>query len=283
MKELCSEIIGKALELGADCAGIASIGDLKRMPSFRMMPLRPHIDRVGAVPNETGLPEGVVAWPDGMRSVLIIACSHPEEDPILDCWLDEKNPPGNVLLASIIRRVKAWLDLAHPEISSIPMGYYVERGGIWLKDAAAMAGLGVIGKNNLLVTPEYGSRVRLRAMYLSMDAPSTGPLAWDPCAGCSEPCRAACPQGAFSERVYSPDDYNGLQALPGRSGCYDLCKCDLQMAADEAAIQKGEITLPGYGTFHSVLPYCRACEFGCIVGRKPSIQDQSIQDQSIRD
>jgi len=271
MKNFGGKITKKALDFGACCAGIANIEDLKQLPSFKMMPMRPHIDRGGAVSNETGLPEGVVAWPEGMKSVLVIAYEHPQEDPILDCWLDEKNPPGNMMLAKIIRSVKEWLDQSHPDVQSIPMGYYVEKGGIWLKDAAAAAGLGIIGKNNLLVTPRYGPRVRLRAMYLSADIPSTGPINWDPCKNCPAPCRTACPQKAFSEVVYAPQDYAGLQHLPGRSGCYDLRKCDIQMAADEANMQVGEFNLPGYGEFHSILPYCRACEFGCIIGSTQSI------------
>ena len=266
-RSLSSYIINKALEFGASSAGIANIEDLKAMPSFRMMPMRPHIDRVGAVENETGLPEGVVAWPGGMKSVLVITYHHPEDDKYMDCWLDWKNPPGNVALAGINKNVHQWLLDNIPEVDSIPMGYYVEKGSIWLKDAAVAAGLGVVGKNNILVTPRFGPRVRLRAMYLSADLPSTGPTSWDPCKDCAEFCRKACPQQAFSETVYDPKDYDGLEKLPGRTGCYDLRKCDVQMGIDEANEQTGDIPVPGYGIVHSVLPYCRKCEFSCPVGK----------------
>ena len=69
-RNLSSRIISKALEYGASSAGIANIEDLKKMPSFVMTPIRPHIDRVGAVENETGLPEGVVAWPKDMIGII---------------------------------------------------------------------------------------------------------------------------------------------------------------------------------------------------------------------
>lgn len=154
-----------------------------------------------------------------------------------------------------------------PEIQAQPMNYYVEKGGVWLKDAAVEAGLGVIGKNNLLVTPRFGPRVRLRAMYLSADLPSTGPLPWDPCDGCAVPCRAACPQAAFAETIYDPADYEGLTALPGRTGCYSLRSCDRQMADDEAHEQVGPADVPGYGPCNSVLAYCRRCELSCPVGK----------------
>ena len=264
---LSSTLINQALAFGASSAGIANIEDLKKMPSFRMMPLRPHIDRVGAVENETGLPEGVVAWPEGMKSVLVITYYHPEDDKYMDCWLDRKNPPGNVKLAKINKQLKAWLEEHVPEITAIPMGYYVEKGGIWLKDAAVAAGLGVIGKNNILVTLRFGPRVRIRAMYLSEDLPSTGPIDWDPCAKCPAPCRANCPQQAFAEKVYNSADYEGLEKLPGRTGCYNLRRCDVQMGIDEANEEKGDIEVPGYGIVHSVLTYCRVCELSCPVGK----------------
>lgn len=71
-RTLSAQLINKALEYGASLAGIANIEDLKKMPSFVVTPQRPHIERVGAVENETGLPEGVVAWPEGMKSVLVL-------------------------------------------------------------------------------------------------------------------------------------------------------------------------------------------------------------------
>ncbi|MCC8162998.1 MAG: hypothetical protein LIO86_07510 [Lachnospiraceae bacterium] len=265
-RTISSYIINKALEYGASSAGIANIRDLKQMPSFLMMPKRPHIDRVGAVKNETGLPEGVVAWPDGMRSVLVITYYHPEADKYMDCWLDWKNPPGNAELEKINKKVSAWLDENIPEVKSIPMGYYVERGGIWLKDAAVQAGLGVIGKNNILVTPQFGPRVRLRAMDLSTNLPSTGPVAWDPCEGCAELCRRSCPQHAFDEKIYEASEYDGLEMLPGRTGCYNLKQCDIQMAIDEENEETGDIPIPGHGIAHSVLTYCRKCELSCPVG-----------------
>ncbi|MCR5134324.1 MAG: hypothetical protein K6B12_01675, partial [Clostridiales bacterium] len=83
-KAIAQSIIDKAIESGACAAGIANIEDLKTMPSFVMMPKRPHIDRVGAVEYETGLPEGVVAWPEMAKSILVIAYYHPEEDVFMD-------------------------------------------------------------------------------------------------------------------------------------------------------------------------------------------------------
>ena len=122
-KIMTEMMIEKALEYGAVAAGIANIEDLKGSPSFVMMPKRPHIDRVGAVENTTGLPEGVVAWAEGMRSVLVIAFEHPEDQPYLDCWLDGKNPPGNIELMKINNRLKEYIEEQFPGVKAQPLGY----------------------------------------------------------------------------------------------------------------------------------------------------------------
>lgn len=266
MGSVAREIIDAALEAGATCAGIANVEDLKKLPSFVMMPKRPHVDRVGGMEYQTGMPEGVVAWPESAKSVLVIAYYHPAEDKYLDTWLDGKNPPGNRVLIRINKKVAAYIAEHMPHIETVPLKYHVEMGGIWLKDAAVMAGIGVVGRNNLLVTPEYGSKVRLRAMTLSADLPSTGALDWDPCEGCPEYCRRACPQGAFAEVAWKPEDFDGLRDLPGRDGRYDLRICDRQMKIDEDSKQEGDFDIPGYGLAHEVLPYCRCCELACPVG-----------------
>lgn len=261
-------IVSKAIALGAAAAGIANIQDLKSAPAFVMMPQRPHFDRVGAVENTTGLPEGVVAWKEEMRSVLVIAYEHPEEKPYLDCWLDGKNPPGNLELIKINKKLKEYIEAEIPGVKTEPLNYYVEKGGVWLKDASVVAGLGTIGKNNLLITKEYGPRVRLRAMFLSVDLPSTGPGDWDPCAGCDMPCRKKCPQNAFDRITYEAGQYGGLTKLPGRDGSYSLLTCDRQMAEDEENEIKTPTEVPDYGTAVSIIKYCRECELNCRI--KPS-------------
>lgn len=266
MDNVAQRIIGAALDAGATCAGIANIADLKKLPSYVMMPKRPHVDRVGQMEYETGLPEGVVAWPRGAKSVLVTAYFHPADKDYLDWWVDGKNPPGNHILIQIGKKVAAYIAENLPEIETVPLKYHVEKGGIWVKDAAVMAGIGAIGRNNLLVTPEYGPRVRLRAMALSADLPSTGPLDWDPCEGCPDYCRTSCPQNAFAEVAWKPEQFDGLEKLPGRDGRYDMTACDRQMKIDEANKREGEFEIPQYGEAHEIMPYCRRCELSCPVG-----------------
>ena len=129
---------------------------------------------------------------------------------------------------------------------------------------SVLGGLGCIGKNNMLITPDYGPRVRLRVILSAEDIPSTGVLGFDPCGDCCMPCRKACPQGAFSQQVYFSDTLS-VESLPGRSGVYDRIRCNLQMVRNESKAEpKG---VDGHTTSAmELVKYCRKCELLCPVG-----------------
>ena len=109
--------------------------------------------------------------------------------------------PGNGVMRLQSKKIRTWLEEEFG-IKAYSLPYQIEFGGAFLKDSAHLAGLGVIGKNNLLVTPEYGTRVRLRGMFIEAEVEPTGPLDFDPCNGCDRPCHRACPRDAFRSGVY---------------------------------------------------------------------------------
>ena len=266
MELLAEELIQKAREFGADLAGFAGVRDLLRGPSETLFPMiDDHTRDHFAEQITTGLAHGAVKWEAGEQSVLVFAVRHPEAKPEMDWWYGEINPPGNKLLAEIAKKLKAYIEGKYPDMRVFPKPYHVEKGGIYLKDAAVAAGLGCIGKNNLLVTPEYGPRVRLRAIGLSAPIPSGGPIAFDPCAGCAAPCIAGCPREAFSEIVYTPEE-TGLHLLPGRIGTYRRKSCVREMEANEtsAPLELAPAVSPEP---IPVIRYCRNCEFNCVIGK----------------
>lgn len=77
----------KALEFGATLAGVVSIDELKKSPSHEVFGKLEAYAGVGT--KETGM--GVmreVKWPEGAKSLIIIAVGHPEDEPRLDWWQD---------------------------------------------------------------------------------------------------------------------------------------------------------------------------------------------------
>ncbi|MBD3305257.1 epoxyqueuosine reductase [candidate division KSB3 bacterium] len=231
-----TSILEHAQTLGASLAGVARIASLREAPSYQQYAPR--------------------AFPEEMNSVLVLALRHEEDEPELDWWGPQVQggTPGNQRLREMAEALAQWLQRTYA-IQAQPLAYYVdtvgellqEKGGTFLKDAAVLAGLGVMGDNNLLITPEFGPRVRLRALFLDHAFEPPDPLTFSPCDACDHPCQAACPQQAFVFGTYSRE------------------LCARQMHIDEA----NSVMIPSAstGTPQQRITYCRACEFACPVGR----------------
>ena len=256
--------IKQAKKYGASLAGIADAGATRQSPSHvfygSLKPLR-----VVGIRTERKMMPGPVAWPETARSIVVIALEHPEGQPELDWWRPDiaGGTSGNRALMQINARLARWIrEEIGAAVTSLP--YQIEKGGIFLKDAAVMAGLGCIGRNNMLITPDFGPRVRLRAMLLNVALPPTGPVDFDPCHTCDMPCRPICPQEAFQNKIYSKEAL-GLSQLPGRNGVYARSRCNTQMELD---IDQGDnIRSVIYSHGGKQVKYCRQCEFSCPVGR----------------
>lgn len=228
------KIAKRAITLGASRIGIVSTASLREAPSHRVQPL-----------NLQGVVEG---------TVVVLALTHPPGRPEMDWWDNwQGGTPGNCRLVNISRRLAKWICKKYA-LEAFEVPYQVERRGVFLKDAATLSGLGVMGRNNLLITPQYGPRVRLRALVLKVALPGTGPLqGFDPCQGCDAPCLSACPQKAFD------------------SGAFQRERCQQQMRADESNPIALRSPVVGMATKFKIA-YCRLCELSCPVGDAASSQ-----------
>jgi len=220
-------LLDKCLEFGADDAGICRALDLLSGPAHRRFPL----------------PEGI----GEQHSVLVMALSHPRDEPELDYFIKREgarygNSAGNRRLMDISSRIGRWL--AGQGIASTDLHYYVERGGVFLKDAAVLAGLGTIGANNLLIHPGLGTRVRFRAHLVEVTMTPAKRLDFDPCSLCPRPCLTVCPEGALEE------------------GRYHTQRCQARFDRDyEEGIP---VPAEGDGPACREVRYCRECEFACV-------------------
>ncbi|MDO4616637.1 MAG: hypothetical protein Q4B03_04175 [Lachnospiraceae bacterium] len=259
------DLLRKLKELGADLAGAASVDALRNGPSEQLFPnMKDHTRDHFAGEITTGLPHGQVFWEEDAEAVLVFAVAHPKDQPQLDWWCGEIDPPGNKRLLAISKGLRAYIKELYPGVHLYSKRYHVERGGVYLKEAAVQAGLGCIGYNNLLVTPEYGPRVRLRAMTISLPLPATGPIDYDPCASCEKTCIRSCPMHSFDEVIYTKEE-TGLEHLPGRNGRYYRAACNQMMLYNEEHAKEG--LMPEVCDHpEKIIKYCRGCELNCIAG-----------------
>jgi epoxyqueuosine reductase len=254
---LRQRIMHQAKEEGASLVGIARIADLKNAPSYATYDENPFY------PEYKG-----VEWKDEYKSVLVWALAHPAAEPVLDWWSLKVRgfTPGNCELAAQSKRLRVWMN-EELEMGALSLPYQIEYGGAFLKDAAVLAGLGVFGRDNLLITPEYGPRIRLRGIFMEADLEPTLRLeGFDPCVTCSKPCQRICPRTAF------------------RGGSYERTLCKQEQDQLDVDFEMLDGALLGLDEPSEVTKYCRACELACPVGQDGgggfvSPPDQVLPDQ----
>jgi epoxyqueuosine reductase QueG len=127
-------------------------------------------------------------------------------------------------------------------VKSRDLHYYAEKGGIFLKDAAVLAGLGTVGVNNLLVVPWYGPNLRFRALLVSAPLTSSPRSDYLPCEGCDQPCLDVCPEKALEE------------------GSFHREACLRHMAKDGAGDMVMDVSTI---EINEQIGFCRLCELAC--------------------
>ncbi len=175
-----------ALELGADVVGFAAIDDYHSPNS--------------PAP-ETMLP--------GVKSIVVMGCR--ENDGALDSpnprismtsrmGAMELGTKNNYLLTRYIEkqfRVKAApVPFSYPlDMGPETMGF---TGDLSLRHAAVAAGLGVFGRHNLVIHPEFGSRIIFSAILTQLPLPSDPQVQGELCSRCNL-CVEACPAKALDD------------------------------------------------------------------------------------
>ena len=141
-------------------------------------------------------------------------------------------------------------------------------GEVSLRHAAVAAGVGQLGRNNLLVTQEFGPRVRLAAVVTTAELTIDQPFTEDLCEEC-EACIAACPVEALSEPGKTRTGRCVRMALPyGLSKVVDyLANNQGQSEEVIAETYKSSDFWNMYQSLQMGLQYgCHACINACPLG-----------------
>ena len=179
--DTATSLVAKAESFSDTHAGLTRLEDVLNGPSCHA---KPDGEWTTSLSNDAA----VMQWPPDARTVLVLGLHHPEDRPRLDWW-ERGNTWGNKVLMERSESLKTWLEETHG-LKACPLPYHLEKGGLFLKDAAVLAGLGVIGRSNLLLHPDWGPRIRLRALLIQGDLQPSQPLeGFSPCSNCDLLCR----------------------------------------------------------------------------------------------
>jgi ferredoxin len=138
------------------------------------------------------LPTGVAASPDDALRQYAAGRSarHLEEAAAeLAYWLEERDAIA-ALLSAII-----------PDLRRQPLGYSAPagQGSLLLRQGAVASGLGTLGLNQMLLTPQFGPRLFLAGVVTDLAVEPDEPLPVELCPGLEEcgRCAAVCPEQAI--------------------------------------------------------------------------------------
>jgi epoxyqueuosine reductase len=144
-------------------------------------------------------------------------------DAVLESLVDRPNllykhhyREANELLDAVAFRVASliqeWGHRALAIAASQTVDWRSQEGHLSHKRVAALAGLGWLGRNNLLVTPRYGARVRLVTVLTDLPLKVDRPIEGESCGECRA-CIPACPAEAIHERQEEFDHHACYEKL----------------------------------------------------------------------
>lgn len=147
--------------------------------------------------------------------------------------------------------------------------YHVEAipsNAVHLKVGAMLAGLGWIGHNTLVITPEYGPRVRWVAIVSDLDLEPDAPFARNLCEESAECREAALCEKACPYRAIVPGPSQGVE--PGKKLTYDKCVVAHEFDADLEGRWEKYVRRVGERAFME----CTICNIACPYGRRVEIE-----------
>lgn len=253
------QVKSAAMEAGADLVGIALA------------------DCVEAAPRRRG-PRNVL--PEA-RSVVVFAKRMLVGS--IESSSDEVSTYQNLAVYHELERISylvgAFLEKSGHRSATIPAYSPVEMtsetkgfvGVVSLRHVAQAAGLGKIGRSNILVTPDLGPRIRLGAVVTTASLEADREFGDDLCGDCRL-CVDACPVGAISEPGKTHTGRCVRRILPyGLSAVIKYLTETLEQTPEKT---KNSFLEPDFWNLYQSLQLgmqygCHACMNACPVGVKP--------------
>ncbi|MFX1379470.1 MAG: epoxyqueuosine reductase [Promethearchaeota archaeon] len=100
------------------------------------------------------------------------------------------------------------------------------RGILSLRHSGYLAGLGVLGKNTLLINDRYGNMIQLGAVLVNVDLNGDNLVDYEGCIADCQICLDSCPQGALDGNTVNQKACRQYSIYKTEKG-YILKKCNL--------------------------------------------------------
>jgi len=135
---------------------------------------------------------------DGAKSVVSLLLNYyPPEKQVEDSYQISKYAYGQDYHFVIKDKLKELLQYIQAEIGEVGGRAFVDSAPVLDKAWAKKSGLGWIGKNSNLITPQVGSFYFIAELIIDLELEYDGPIK-DYCGTCTQ-CLDACPTGAITE------------------------------------------------------------------------------------
>jgi epoxyqueuosine reductase QueG len=265
-----ADVKAKARALGADLVGIADGGVMDANPPDPARPRRPSDitdhDAGRVIVLARRLSRGtsrILPWNERHKyyndELAITALEETALELVL--WLEDNGYPALIVPPNHVDPMRYMDD---PEAHLTPL--------LSLEHAAVEAGLGTLGLNLQLLTPEFGPRVVLTAVLSSVDVEADRPMAEALCLGpeCGR-CLQACPGDVIGhwdrdwpacDRFRSPHGFAQLTEFLGEVIERGDAEEQKKMLRSQASFELWQSILRGAG----VVTGCRRCQDVCPVG-----------------
>lgn len=193
-----------ASQSGLDACGIGPVAPIPRGEYLREWLESGRAGTMRYLNRHIGSREDVRVWLPWAKSVIVAAMNYRQPEPAAAEPQADESPRGRVAmyawgedyhvvlkekLAALAGRLQAALG------QPFQFKVCVDTSAITERELAAMAGVGWIGKNTLILNHRLGSYFVLGELFTDLELPADAPVT-DHCGSCTR-CLDACPTGAF--------------------------------------------------------------------------------------